>query len=39
MGPGVYVQTDAERGGWQRYVIFIVRDERRADFSFQCSDK
>ena len=24
--------------GWQSYVIFIVRDDRRADFLFQCSD-
>ena len=23
---------------WQSYVIFIVRDRRRADFLFQCSD-
>lgn len=23
---------------WQSYVIFIVRDDRRADFLFQCSD-
>ena len=23
---------------WQSYVIFIVRDNRRADFLFQCSD-
>jgi hypothetical protein len=23
---------------WQSYVVFIVRDERRADFLFQCSD-
>ena len=25
-------------GGWQSYVIFIVRDCRRADYIFQCSD-
>jgi hypothetical protein len=36
---GVYLgKLTAERGGWQSYVIFIVRDERRADFLFQCSD-
>src|SRR5581483_8509919 len=26
------------REGLQSYVIFIVRDDRRADFIFQCSD-
>ncbi|MHB9006870.1 MAG: N,N-dimethylformamidase beta subunit family domain-containing protein [Limisphaerales bacterium] len=36
---GVYVgKLTAERGGGQSYVIFIVRDDRRADFLFQCSD-
>jgi hypothetical protein len=36
---GVYVgQLTAERDGWQSYVIFIVRDDRPADFIFQCSD-
>lgn len=36
---GVYVgKLTAERGGWQSYVIFIVRDDRPADFLFQCSD-
>ena len=36
---GVYVgKLTAERGGLQSYVIFIVRDDRRADFIFQCSD-
>ncbi len=36
---GVYLgRLTAERGGWQSYVIFIVRDDRRADFLFQCSD-
>ena len=36
---GVYVgKLTAERDGWQSYVIFIVRDDRRADFLFQCSD-
>ena len=36
---GVYVgKLTAERDGWQSYVIFIVHDDRRADFIFQCSD-
>ena len=36
---GVYVgKLTAERGGWQSYVIFVVRDNRQADFIFQCSD-
>jgi len=36
---GIYLgKLTAARGGWQSYVIFIVRDERRADFIFQCSD-
>lgn len=36
---GVYVgKLTAQRGGFQSYVIFIVRDERKADFLFQCSD-
>ncbi len=36
---GVYIgKLTAERGGWQSYVIFIVRDSRRADLLFQCSD-
>ena len=36
---GVYVgKLTAEREGLQSYVIFIVRDDRRADFIFQCSD-
>lgn len=36
---GVYVgKLTAERGGWQSYVIFIVRDDRPADLIFQCSD-
>ena len=36
---GVYLgELTAEREGWQSYVIFIVRDDRRADFLFQCSD-
>ncbi len=36
---GVYVgKLTAERDGLQSYVIFIVRDTRRADFIFQCSD-
>ncbi len=36
---GVYVgKLTAEREGLQSYVIFIVRDRRKADFIFQCSD-
>lgn len=36
---GVYLgKLTAAEGGWQSYVVFIVRDNRRADFLFQCSD-
>ncbi len=36
---GVYVgKLTAQLDGTQSYVIFIVRDNRRADFIFQCSD-
>jgi hypothetical protein len=36
---GVYVgKLTAQREGLQSYVIFIVRDDREADFMFQCSD-
>jgi hypothetical protein len=36
---GVYLgKLTAERDKLQSYVIFIVRDERRCDFLFQCSD-
>ena len=36
---GVYVgKLTAALEGLQSYVIFIVRDDRRADFLFQCSD-
>jgi len=36
---GVYLgKLTAEREGLQSYVIFVVRDERSADFIFQCSD-
>lgn len=36
---GVYLgKLTALREGLQSYVIFIVRDDRRADFLFQCSD-
>jgi hypothetical protein len=36
---GVYVgKLTAEREKLQSYVIFIVRDDRRVDFLFQCSD-
>ncbi len=36
---GVYLgKLTALEGGLQSYVVFVVRDERRADFVFQCSD-
>jgi len=36
---GVYLgKLTAVRDGTQSYVIFIVRDDRKADFIFQCSD-
>ena len=36
---GVYLgKLTAEKEGWQSYLIFIVRDDRPADFIFQCSD-
>lgn len=36
---GVYVgKLTTVREGWQSYVVFIVRDDRRSDFLFQCSD-
>jgi hypothetical protein len=36
---GVYLgKLTEESQGLQSYVIFIVRDERKADFVFQCSD-
>jgi len=36
---GVYLgKLTAEREGLQSYLIFIVRDDRRADVIFQCSD-
>lgn len=36
---GVYVgKLTAVHEGVQSYLIFIVRDDRRADFIFQCSD-
>ncbi|MFQ5982479.1 MAG: N,N-dimethylformamidase beta subunit family domain-containing protein [Woeseiaceae bacterium] len=36
---GVYVgKLTAEKDGVQSYVIFVVRDDRQADFLFQCSD-
>jgi hypothetical protein len=35
---GVYLgKLTAEKDGWQSYVLFVVRDRRRADFLFQCS--
>jgi hypothetical protein len=36
---GIYLgKLTAEREGLQSYVVFIVRDQRRAEFLFQCSD-
>ena len=36
---GLYLgKMTADRGGLQSYVVFIVRDDRPADFIFQCSD-
>jgi len=36
---GVYLgKLTTSADGWQSYVVFIVRDDRRADFVFQCSD-
>jgi hypothetical protein len=36
---GVYLgKLTAQRDGTQSYVIFIVRDDRKADVLFQCSD-
>lgn len=36
---GVYLgKLTAEKSGNQSYLIFIVRDDRRCDFLFQCSD-
>ena len=36
---GVYLgKLSEQRDGIQSYVIFIVRDNRQADFMFQCSD-
>jgi hypothetical protein len=36
---GVYLgKLTAERAKLQSYVIFIVRDDRRCDYLFQCSD-
>ncbi len=36
---GVYLGKITEHvDGYQSYVIFIVRDDRKADFMFQCSD-
>src|SRR5438105_11041024 len=36
---GVYLgKMTSLREGFQSYVIFVVRDERPADFIFQCSD-
>src|SRR5437016_1363970 len=36
---GVYLgKLTVQKEGWQSYVIFIVRDDRPADFILQCSD-
>lgn len=36
---GIYVgKLTATNEGLQSYIIFIVRDDRKADFIFQCSD-
>lgn len=36
---GVYLgKLTATPAGWQSYLIFLVRDDRPADFLFQCSD-
>jgi hypothetical protein len=36
---GVYLgKLTALEGGWQSYIIFVVRDDRPADLLFQCSD-
>jgi hypothetical protein len=36
---GVYLgKLTTEPDEWQSYVVFIVRDDRRADLLFQCSD-
>ncbi|HEV3167504.1 MAG TPA: N,N-dimethylformamidase beta subunit family domain-containing protein [Isosphaeraceae bacterium] len=36
---GVYLgKLTAEREGLQSYIVFVVRDDRRADFLFQVSD-
>jgi len=36
---GIYLgKLTAHREGYQSYVIFVVRDDRPADFMFQCSD-
>src|SRR5438477_2745015 len=36
---GIYLgKLTAEKEGLQSYIIFIVRDDRKCDFLFQCSD-
>ena len=36
---GVYLgKLSLVKGRWQSYVVFIVRDDRKADLLFQCSD-
>ena len=36
---GVYIgKMTAKVSGMQSYIVFIVKDDRKADFLFQCSD-
>lgn len=35
---GVYLGKMTTQEGWENYFIFIVKDDRPADFVFQCSD-
>jgi hypothetical protein len=36
---GVYIgKMTAKVSGYQSYIVFIVKDDRKADFVFQCSD-
>ena len=38
LGRLTLLTSSAEKSAWQSYVIFIVRDRRKADVLFQCSD-
>lgn len=38
LGRLTLVADNRSEGAWQSYVVFIVRDRRRADILFQCSD-